>query len=294
MSDVLVLGMAAVDFVLGIDEFPSEPTKYRARSADIVGGGPAANAAVAIARLGGHPSFVGRLGDDPLADIVLADLEAAGVSTDHVHRTPGGRSAFSSVLVDTNGERQVVNFRGEGLTEDADWIAALPRADAVLVDTRWPDGAAAALARARAWDVPGIVDGEAPIDPRLVAEASHLALSRQGLASLVPGEDLADALATLAARRPGWSCVTDGANGIWFTDGGGIAHLPAFRVDTVDTLAAGDVWHGAFALALAEARPEREAIRFANATAALKCMRFGGRSGTPDRATVETFLEETE
>ncbi|SDJ97916.1 PfkB family carbohydrate kinase [Aliiruegeria lutimaris] len=292
MAQILVLGMAAVDFVLSMDAFPTDAAKYRAKAADIVGGGPAANAAVAIARLGGEPSFIGRLGNDPLADLVLGDLEAAGVGTAHVHRATGGRSSFSSVYVDARGERQIVNFRGDGLTEEVDWIARLPAARAVLVDTRWPNGAAAALRMAREWGVPGVVDGEAPIDPRLLENASHLALSAQGLASLEPGDDLAAALERLAARVPGWVCVTDGANGVWYTGASGIDHIPAFRVDVVDTLAAGDVWHGAFALALAEGQAEAEAIRFANATAALKCMTFGGRSGTPDRAAVLTFLKE--
>ncbi len=292
MSDILVLGMAAVDFVLSMDSFPTEPTKYRAKAAEIVGGGPAANAAVAIARLGGSPSFIGRLGDDPLADLVLNDLEEAGVATTHVHRAPGGRSSFSSVYIDATGERQIMNFRGEGLTEETGWMSALPPARAVLVDTRWPDGAAAALDLARRWDVPGIVDGEAPIDPRLLEKASHLALSAQGLASLEPGDDLADALARLKSRIPGWACVTEGANGVWYTGETGIAHIPAFRVDAVDTLAAGDVWHGGFALALSEGQPEANAIRFANATAALKCMNFGGRTGTPARDAVQTFLKE--
>ena len=292
MPQILVLGMAAVDFVLSMDVFPNEPAKFRAKAADIVGGGPAANAAVAIARLGGNPSFIGRLGDDPLADLILGDLEEAGVATNHVHRADGGRSSFSSVYVDARGERQIVNFRGEGLTEDVHWITHLPSASAVLVDTRWPNGAAAALERARAWGVPGVVDGEAPIAPRLLETASHVALSAQGLASLEPSADLPSALACLAGRIPGWACVTDGANGVWYTGETGVEHIPAFRVDVVDTLAAGDVWHGAFTLALSEGQDEAQAIRFANATAALKCTIFGGRSGTPDRAAVLTFLKE--
>jgi sulfofructose kinase len=71
-----------------------------------------------------------------------------------------------------------------------------------------------------------------------------------------------------------------------------VIHDPAFPITAVDTLAAGDVWHGAFALGLAEGMPEREAVRFASATSALKCTRFGGRAGAPRRAEVERFLEE--
>jgi sulfofructose kinase len=87
--------------------------------------------------------------------------------------------------------------------------------------------------------------------------------------------------------------VTDGARGVWHWNGREAVHTPAFAVTVVDTLAAGDVWHGAFALALAEGMPEQPAIRFANAAAALKCTRFGGRSGTPTRAELDLFLKET-
>jgi sulfofructose kinase len=83
-----------------------------------------------------------------------------------------------------------------------------------------------------------------------------------------------------------------GKDGVLFQEEGGIAHLPAFTVETVDTLGAGDVWHGAFALALAEGMSEREAVRFSSATAALKCARFGGRSGTPNRDELERFLAQ--
>lgn len=292
MARVLTLGFAAVDFVLSVPEFPDRPDKYRADSASIVGGGMAANAAVAAARLGGTVHLASRLGDDPLADIILSDLQADGVRTEMVRRTAGGRSPFSSVLVDGHGERQVVNFRGSGLADDMGWIDAAPDCDVVLVDTRWPAGAAAALDLARRRGIPGVLDGEAPIDPILLQKASHVAFSRQGLRSIADTDDLNRALRRVADRFHAWICVTDGARGAWYNGADGITHVPAFPVEAVDTLGAGDVWHGAFALALAEGQREATAVRFANAAAALKCKVFGGRSGTPDRASVETLLEE--
>jgi sulfofructose kinase len=86
--------------------------------------------------------------------------------------------------------------------------------------------------------------------------------------------------------------VTVGESGVLFLEEGRVAAVPAFAVDAVDTLAAGDAWHGAFALALAEGRDERAAIRFASAAAAIKCTRFGGRAGLPSRAEVDAFLRE--
>ncbi len=292
MADVFVLGMASVDFVFGVQTLPREAQKYRAETADIVGGGIAANAAVAIARLGGRAVLATRLGDDALADLIEADLQAAGVNTAFVHRAPNGRSSFSSIYVDAAGERQIVNYRGEGLTAETAWLQGAGPAQAVLADTRWPDGAAAALRMARDWGVPGVLDAEAPVAPELLRTASHVAFSRAGLSSVRDDADAANALRAVAADLPGWACVTDGENGVFHTDGTSIAHLPAFEVPVADTLAAGDVWHGAFALALAEGQTEPAAMRFASAAAALKCMRFGGRAGCPDRAAVTAFLEE--
>lgn len=285
---VLAVGMAVMDFVMEVDRFPSEAVKYRARDAVPVGGGCAANAAFAVARLGGAARLAARLGDDLIGDLIAADLASAGIDTRGLHRQEGARSSFSSILVDRTGERQIVNFRGDGLTEATDWI--LGPADAVLVDTRWSSGAAAGLAMAEKLGVPGIVDAESPVDPEVIGRATHVAFSRRGLADVAGTEDIAAGLAAADALLSGVVIVTDGANGAFYARGGQIEHVPGFAVEVRDTLAAGDIWHGAFALMLSEARPLREAIEFANACAALKCREFGGRSGCPSRRVVEDLI----
>ena len=292
MTTVLCVGAAVVDFVFYLDQFPDKPEKYRAKSAKIVGGGCAANAAVAVARLGGKALLGARLGDDSIGDLIIADLVAEGVDTENITRTRGAHSSYSSIYVDDAGERQIVNYRGKGLVLDTDWFDDIPQLDAVLADTRRVEAGIAAMEIARARGVPGIVDGEAPIDTALLAEASHIALSMQGLASLCPDQPPDVALARLAADYGVWACVTDGENGAWYHSAQGAGHQPAFAVRAVDTLGAGDVWHGAFALALAEGQTELQAMRFAAAAAALKCMAPGGRAGAPTRARVEEFLKE--
>lgn len=292
MARVFVLGVAVMDVVLNVTDFPKLAEKYRAEDAILVGGGCAANAAFAIARLGGEAQLASRLGDDQVGDLILSDLAEAGVDVSGCHRATGGKSSFSSVLVDAAGERQIVNFRGTGLTENCDWIK--PDAQAVLVDNRWPDGAKVALAWARTEGVPGIVDAEAPVAIDTLVHASHVAFSMQGLAEFTGCSEHEPALALAAGKIAGSVCVTDGEKGCFWLDGGVVRHLPAYQVDVRDTLAAGDVWHGAFALRLAENADMESAIRFANATAALKCMHFGGRAGCPDRDTVEAFIKERE
>jgi sulfofructose kinase len=292
MARVFVLGTAVVDFILSVDSFSAEGNKTTADDARIVGGGCAANAAVAIERLGGDATLAARFGQDAIADLVLSELAAEGVRTDIIYKSSGARSSFSSVLIDSTGARQIVNFRGSGLTEKTDWLIQMPAADAILVDSRWTNGALFALEMAKKRGIYGIVDAEAPVDPAILARASHVAFSRQGLLSLSSETEPTRALQDIADRVPGWVCVTDGENGVYHATDKGIEHISAFKVDVRDTLGAGDIWHGAFALRLAEGAAEDEAIVFANAAAALKCMVFGGRSGCPDRSATEKFLRE--
>lgn len=297
MAKVLCVGSAVVDFVFHLETLPERPRKYGTEDATMVGGGCAANASVAVVRLGGEAVLGARVGDDRIGDIILADLAAEGVDVSHVTRNAGGRSSYSSVYVDAAGERQIVNFRGAGLHLETGWFAGLTDLDAVLADTRRVEATVAALKRARALGVPGIVDGEEPIDPEILAQASHVAFSRQGIRSLMPDKSPQEALPELARQHDIWAAVTDGKNGVWYTAPGGdapggVEHVPAFSIAAVDTLGAGDIWHGAFALALAEGQGEAQAIRFANAAAALKCMRPNGREGCPERAAVTQFLRD--
>jgi sulfofructose kinase len=126
MARVFLTGLAVVDFVFMVEAMPIRAEKYRAETAAIVGGGCAANAAVTIARLGGRATLASRLGDDLVGDLIIADLEKEGVRTDFIHRAKGGRSAFSSVYVDPAAERQVMNFRGEQLTQETHWLERAP------------------------------------------------------------------------------------------------------------------------------------------------------------------------
>lgn len=296
MTTVLCAGVAVIDFVLSLPELPRRAEKYRARDAMIVGGGCAANAAVAVARLGGTALLATRLGDDPVGDLIVSDLEREGVDCRLARRYPGRRSSFSSVFVDAAGERQIVNFRDEMLDREADWLKAgdAPAFDAALADTRWPEDAAALLRLARQRGRPAVLDVEAPVEVAqgALAAATHLAFSEQGLRHFSGHDDVEAGLRAAGALFGAFVCVTQGADGVRWLEGGMLRHMAGFAVDAVDTLGAGDVWHGAFALALGEGKGEVQAMRFASAVAAIKCGRFGGRSGAPSRAEVEEFLRE--
>lgn len=295
MTTVACVGIAVMDSMFLVDALPAGGGKIYADAYREISGGVAANAAVAIARLGGDPRYIGRVGDDPLGERILLELQSAGVDVGRTRTVPGIRSPLSAVLVDRSGERAIVNYTPPELFsgEDLDPTRDLERVDGVLVDVRWPEAAARALAVASEKGVPGVFDFDRPMDGAggsLLGAASHVAFSRSALAATSGAHDPETGLARMAQRTEAWLAVTMGEHGVYWRTDGRTHHLPAFPVAVVDTVAAGDVFHGALALALAEGQTEPEAVRFASATAALKCTKPGGRAGAPGRSEVEALL----
>jgi len=197
---------------------------------------------------------------------------------------------------DAQGERMIVNYLDPELPADAQWLAAGWRSDcsAVLADTRWPEGAELALNRARTAGLPAVLDADKPVpsDARLLHAATHVAFSADGLADYAGHRDYEAALLDVAAHTEAWCCVTLGGEGVLFARAGETHSLPAFQVQAVDSLGAGDIWHGALTLKLAEGEGEDGAMLFASAAAALKVQRKGGRAGVPSRGEVEEFISE--
>ncbi|MDE0113528.1 MAG: PfkB family carbohydrate kinase [Albidovulum sp.] len=288
MKTILIAGQSVVDLMFEVSELPAMPVKYRASDMLLSIGGCAMVAAVAVARLGGNPVLASRIGDDFFGDLIKDELEREGIDTSYLARIKGAETSVSSVCTDTDGERQIVNFRGANLGDLVDLPAI--DFDAVLVDSRWEEGASRALGIAAERGLPGIVDAEQPTPPRIAQLASHVAFSAQGLLHFSGESDLDEALVSASKRLPGWVSVTDGENGTYTMNGNSVERTPAFDIDAVDTTGAGDVWHGAFALRLAETGCELEAVSFANAAGALKCLEKGIPKGTPSRREVEEFL----
>ncbi len=294
MKRVLCVGHAVQDFVFGVPALPSEANKYRAESLVSVGGGPAATAAVAIVGLGGLSTLACRLGTDPVAATIRAELETYGVDCRYLRLFPGCVSSLSAVMVDRAGERMIVNFVDPHMPASPDWLAEIDFGayDAVLADVRWPEGSAFALQQARQRGMPAVLDADVPLKrgDSLLAHATHIAFSETGLRDYSGIDDPETALVQVQRVTGVWCCVTLGALGVCFTGAASIEREPAYRVEVRDTLGAGDVWHGAFALALAEGRNETQAIRAASAAAAIKVQRLGGRAGVPSRQERDHLL----
>ena len=296
MSSVLCVGIATLDRIFAVDRHPVSPGKYRARSRTLAGGGVAANAAVAVSRLAGDARFAGVVGDDLAGTEISESLAREKVDVSGLRVLPGRLSPESIVLVDSSGERLIVNHASDDLFDAAvpPTSSEIGRPDVILTDMRWRKGAIASLTAAKALGVPGVVDCDHhPSDaPGILEQASHVIFGQATLEAWTGALDRGEALAIAAGRIDAWVGVTAGADGTWWLESGRLEHVPAHDVEAVDTLGAGDVFHGAFALGLAEGMTTHESIEFGSAAAALKCTRFGGRDGIPTRHELERFRSE--
>lgn len=292
-SVICVGGSATIDHIFLIDEVKPPSAKIAANDFVETGGGMGANAAVAVQRLGGKAIYWGRVGNDETGAQVIALLQHEGIDVTALRQLDGYRTKIATILIDARGERLVVSSQPQGYPPDASWlpIGRVAECDAVLADTRWPAGAQRLFDAAATAAKPSVFDGDGgdPLQVRTTAQlATHPVFSQTMLASFQLGEPV-HALPRLFGGRNVVCGVTLGAAGVMWFDGERIHSSPSLQVSAVDTLAAGDTWHGALALALAERRDLRSAIEFATAVAALKCARFGGRAGIPKRDEFERW-----
>jgi len=290
---VICLGLSALDQIWRVERLLAGSEKIRSLDHATLGGGMAANAAVAVARLGGTAAFWGRGGDDAAGREMHAALAAEGIDVENFKLFANGRSSVSGVIVDRTGERQIVNFRGHFPVE-ADWLPLddVANASAVLADPRWPEGAVALFTAARARGIPTVLDGDvadAEIFERLLPLTDHAVFSEPALVAFA-GTAGDEALAKLARFGCRVVAVTRGHDGVSWVENGGLHRQPAYPVDAVDTTGAGDVFHGAYAFALGAGLATGDAMRFAAATAAMKCLHAGGRAGIPSTRDCLAFM----
>ncbi|MGQ7846486.1 PfkB family carbohydrate kinase [Granulosicoccus sp. 3-233] len=314
---LLACGLISADITFRVGEMPRRAEKYRADDVRFSLGGGGAIAAVAMQRLGAEVQLAGRLGDDLFGDLLRTEIARRSLGDRLLTRMVDGKSPISSVFVDDGGERQIVNYRQPDTLRSAESATAACTTDAVacqsedalpfddarlqsidtphaiLVDTRWEAAAIQMLTFARQAGIPAVIDGEAPVSHTAMALASHVAFSRQGLRDYAGVDELEAGLRQAQAQFGNWVCVTDGENGVFHLQDGTFTHTPAIHVKAVDTLGAGDVWHAAFTLQLAQGQSESRAIGFANAAAALKCASDKGLDGIPSSKEVLESLNRS-
>jgi sulfofructose kinase len=295
---ILCAGIIVLDEVFRVDEFPRPDGKVQAKDFFVVNGGCAANAAVAIARLGGRAFLAGPMGgpagEDDNGDRVLKALTRERVDCSACQRIGGLATALSAIFMNARGDRTIVTYRDRRIaaTVPRDPPAVVAAVDAVLADNRYPDFVRPICEAARRRKLPVVLDGDRPTveDDPLFGIASHVVFSWECLRETTGVVDLGEGLQRIADKTDAFLAVSNGPDDIVYLERGRVRRLPVFKVAAVDTLGAGDAFHGGFVLALAEGRSEIEAMRFGAAVAGIKCTRIGGSAGSPTRTEVETFL----
>lgn len=281
-----------------VDKFPQAGTKVQATEFLITSGGQAGNAAVAVARLGAKTSYVGALGglDDEVANTITRTFAAQNIDVSRALRVPGARSSASLILIDASGEKMIATLRNRGLGEavPADAEAAVAEVDAVMLDNRYDNISMPICLAAKARNIPRVLDFDKPTpgDDPLFLACSHVICSADALREATGIDDLGMALLKLGRDYAGFLAVTHGPAGIYWRGGGGVRHMPAFKIDAVDTLGAGDAFHGAFVFRLVESGDVVDSMRFAAAAAAIRCTRFGILTAVATRAEVDAFLKK--
>ena len=296
-KNILCIGMPVRDLTFGVQAVPGRGQKFHADRFAQICGGNALNAAIGINRLGGQAILTGPMGDanETSSRYIFEDLAKEGIDTTHLVHMPGLVTPISGIMMDPSGERTIISFRDPAL-----WKVKLPSpelllkdCDAILIESRCAEFSTDLCHEARRRNIPVVVDIDSTmsLSEGLLSASSHLIFSDEALQGTAGITDDVAALRKMAKHTTSFLAVTLGPKGtLWLDDSGAIQKTPAFPVHTVDTLGAGDIFHGAFALEFAGGSSVPDALRFASAAAALKCTRYGGAFACPDRAEVEELL----
>lgn len=287
--DVMVIGRSCLDYIAVVNRFPAEnqklPLEFRLRE----GGGQGGTSSCCISRLGGRVAYVGKLGDDDAGRFCLKRLKDFDVSTGFVEIVKGGKTPVAYVFVTAAGGDRTIIYERNALPQiaiDDRLLKLAARSKVVLLDPevtylgrqlktvakddiklvydceRWREGIE---------NVMGSVDFFIPSSEFLESEALQLV-----------DTPLHQKIITLHKMVSGQLVVTHGEYGAYYVSDNRLYQVPAPELEVVDTIGAGDNFHGAFALALSRGFDLHQSVKFSVAVASLSCREYGGRNGVPD------------
>lgn len=294
--DVVGLGQNAVDHLCALARFPTFDSKQEMTGYAWQPGGQVATALVALQRWGCRTAYLGGFGDDVAGQLSRRSLADEGIDLTGAVQRAGVANQMAVILVDqSSGERTVLVHRPEELTVRPEEVPVeLVQAGRVLhLDGYDLEAALTAATHAREAGVPVVVDVDMRHGPveRLLALTDAAIVSEQFACELTGGTDPEAALGRLAATSGSpVVAITLGAQGVIARAGSTTLRVPAYPVHCVDTTGAGDVFHAGFIYGMLREWSLERTLRFANAAAALKCTRSGGRPGIPTADAAEALL----
>ncbi len=292
------LGYCSIDYLCTVPRIPQDD-KVQAKKTLEQGGGPAATAICAAARLGAKTSFISAVGDDSRGQSILKGLALEGVDTAGIKLRLGAESPLAFCWIkEKTGTRSIVWSHGsiKPLLPEEVNLALVRDSGLLHLDGHHTDAAIHAAKIARDSGTAVMLDAGTMV-PRideLLVLADIVIASKKFAERFTGKEKVETALKIMFTRNTKFAVVTLGPHGSMGFDGKTFYRQPSFPVEVIDTTGAGDVFHGAFAYRYVNGSDWQGCLRFATAVAALKCTKLGGRTGIPTLAETELFLQEHE
>ncbi len=301
-NKLCVLGSINIDHVIRVPYFPKAGETLTGYGYKIAYGGKGANQAVAAARVGANVSFIGAIGDDQIGQAMKQAFEQDGIDTSAICVIPNQSTGLAMIQVTDSGENSIVISAGanadlsESLVEQHK--SHIEQADILLMQLESPLQAVTLATKfAKSAGVKVVLN---PAPAQLLPDSllSHIDIitPNETEAEILTGIHVTDEQsAKLAANHfhqlgINTVLITLGSKGVYYSEKGKGEIIPGFRVDAVDTTAAGDTFNGAFVTALLEGKSPKESIRFAHAAAAISVTRIGAQTAIPKREEIDRFF----
>ncbi|WNJ97416.1 ribokinase [Vibrio ruber] len=304
MSKLVVLGSVNADHVLRVPTFPRPGETLHGHDYQVIPGGKGANQAVAAARLGADISFIASVGDDPFGVNIRESFKLDGMDVSGVKIQPDCPTGIAMIQVTDNGENAIcisseANARLTSDSLESD-LTRIEQADYFLTQLETPlEGVIRGAQAAKAASTQVILNpAPARSLPDELLNCVDMITPNETEAEVLTGVAVTDeasaarAAAVLHEKGITTVLITLGAKGVWLSENGQGSVIPGFRVNAIDTTAAGDTFNGALVTGLLEGLSMQRAIRFAHASAAISVTRFGAQTSIPTRQEVDTFLAE--
>ena len=287
----IFVGLSTIDVVYRVEKFPAPNTKVAAQSQDVFVGGPATNAAIAYAHLGGTASLVSVIGRHAVADVIRKDAESRSVRLFDLNPSFNQPPAISSVSVDAAGRRNVISANGARIETPAAEIdqRALEEARVLLVDGHYIPACQAWAAAAQSRGVPVVLDGGSWKEgtEELLANVAIAICSADFRPPGCTNEE--KTVRYLKQRGVKHVAITHGAEPVLFESGSSSGTLRVPQVEAVDTMGAGDIFHGAFCFFSSIGHGFVEALAEAAQIASESC-RYHGTREWMQHITAESLL----
>jgi len=302
--NIVVIGSSNTDMIIKVPRIPKPGETILGGTFSTAAGGKGANQAVAAARAGGNVTFVARVGDDMFGKEAINGFKADGINVDYVIQDKTAPSGVAEIFVADDGENSIAVASGANAnlsSEDVSKVkSAVANADIIIMQLETPVETIHAAAELAHKNGVKVILNPAPAHslPDNLLKLISVLTPNVSEAELLTGIQVTDtssakqAAEKLHQKGIPMVIITMGASGVYASTDEFTGPIPGFQVKAVDTTAAGDVFNGALAVALAGKKPLTEAIRFANAAAALSVTQLGAQPSAPGWESINEFLNK--